>query len=153
MKVLIVNGPNINFLGIRQTELYGNKTYEDLKEMISKKANFLGLNVEIFQSNHEGSIIDKLQEAYINGVDGIIINPGAYTHTSIAIFDALSVFENVPKIEVHITNILKREDFRKKSVTGSACTGAIMGLGLNGYLLALEQIYIELKERGNKDDD
>jgi 3-dehydroquinate dehydratase-2 len=146
MKILVINGPNINFLGIREKGIYGENNYDSLVSMIENKAQNLGVDVEVFQSNHEGEIIDKIQEAFYEKVDGIVINPGAYTHYSYAIRDALASVEQIPKIEVHISNIHKREEFRHTSVTAPACVGQIVGLGLNGYLLALEAI----KELVNK---
>lgn len=139
MKILVVNGPNLNFLGIREKGIYGNRDYSALLEMIKKKGEELGIETEVFQSNGEGEIIDALQRAYHEKVDGIIINPGAYTHYSYAIRDAL-VSLTVPKIEVHISNIYQREDFRHNSVTAPVCDGQISGLGLEGYLLAMEAL-------------
>lgn len=139
MKILIINGPNINFLGIREKELYGTKNYEDLLKMIEQKAGELNCQVEVFQSNHEGAIIDRIQDAYSDETQGIIINPGAYTHYSYAIRDALASIL-IPKIEVHITDIHSREEFRKVSVTAPVCNGQIVGKGLDGYLEAMEQI-------------
>lgn len=140
MKILIINGPNINFLGIREKGIYGTQNYDDLVSMIKAKASELNVEVEVFQDNGEGPIIDKIQKAYLDKVDGIIINPGAYTHYSYAIRDALASFEGIPKIEVHISNVHKREEFRHVSVTAPSCTGQIVGLGLQGYLLAMEAI-------------
>lgn len=139
MKILVVNGPNLNFLGIREKGIYGNRDYSGLLEMIKKKGEELGIETEVFQSNGEGEIIDALQRAYHEKVDGIIINPGAYTHYSYAIRDALASL-TVPKIEVHISNIYQREDFRHTSVTAPVCDGQISGLGLDGYLLAMDAI-------------
>lgn len=139
MKILIINGPNLNFLGIREQGVYGQETYGDLEKLINNKAKELNISVEIFQSNIEGEIIDKIQESYFEDIDGIIINPGAFTHYSYAIRDALaSVTTN--KIEVHISNIYKREEFRHKSVISAVCDGQIAGLGLYGYILALQGI-------------
>lgn len=137
MKLLIINGPNLNFLGIREKGIYGNKDYSALVNMIEKKATELNISVEIFQSNGEGEIIDAIQKAYNDKVDAIIINPGAYTHYSYAISDALASV-TMPKIEVHISNVYQREEFRHKSVTAPQCNGQITGLGLEGYLLAME---------------
>ena len=137
MKILVINGVNINFLGIRNKEVYGNKDYNYLLEMINKKAKELGVDVECFQSNHEGAIVDKLQEAYFEKPLGIVINPAAFTHTSVAIRDALESLDCI-KVEVHISNISDREEFRHKSLTQPVCTGQIAGLGLNGYTLAME---------------
>lgn len=138
MKILVINGPNINFLGIREKGIYGTQNYESLVAMINDKAKELGTDAEVFQSNSEGAIIDKIQEAYNQSVDAIIINPGAYTHYSYAIRDALASVEGIVKIEVHISNVYKREDFRHVSVTAPACTGQIAGLGLTGYVVAME---------------
>jgi len=139
MKILIVNGPNLNFLGIREKDIYGSSDYSVLLDKIEKRANELGIEAEVFQSNSEGEIIDVLQRAYMEEVDGIIINPAAYTHYSYAIRDALASL-TVPKIEVHISNIYRREDFRHTSVTAPVCDGQISGLGFDGYLLAMEAV-------------
>lgn len=139
MKVLVMNGPNINFLGIREPEVYGNENYENLCERIRTKAKALGMTVEIFQSNSEGGLIDRIQAAYADGTEGIIINPGAYTHYSYALRDALASVP-MPKIEVHISNIHQREAFRHTSVTAPVCSGQIIGMGPFGYELALEAI-------------
>jgi 3-dehydroquinate dehydratase-2 len=139
MKILVINGPNLNFLGIREKGIYGSEDYDYLLGLIENKAKELGITMETFQSNCEGEIIDRLQKAYYDQVDGIIINPGAYTHYSYAIRDALSSL-SVPKIEVHISNIHQREEFRHTSVTAPACSGQIAGLGLQGYLLAADAI-------------
>lgn len=144
MKVLVINGPNINFLGIREKAVYGNKDYGHLLNLINQKALKEKITVDIFQSNSEGEIIDRIQEAYNNGTGGIIINPGAYTHYSYAIRDALACLD-VPIIEVHISNVHKREEFRHVSVTAPVCTGQIVGMGLNGYVLALDQLIYLLK--------
>lgn len=146
MKILVINGPNINFLGIREKGIYGSENYDTLTGMIRDKAKELGVEVEIFQSNHEGAVIDKIQDAYYGGVDGIIINPGAFTHYSYAIRDALASIADIPKIEVHISNVHKREEFRHISVTVPVCSGQIVGLGLSGYLYALEAM-VELCSR------
>ncbi len=145
MKLLVINGPNINFLGIREKNIYGANDYNYLKELLNKKAEELGVELEIYQSNFEGAIIDKIQQAYYDKVDGIIINPGAYTHYSIAIRDALASID-IPKIEVHISNVHRREEFRHTSFTAPECTGQIVGLGLRGYELAME--YLGKKENG-----
>ena len=139
MKILVINGPNLNFLGIRDREVYGAEDYDYLLNLISKKGEALGISVEVFQSNHEGAIIDRIQDAYSDGTDGIVINPGAYTHYSYAIRDALASIQ-VPKVEIHISNIMEREEFRKVSVTAPACDRQIYGQGLAGYLLAIDHI-------------
>lgn len=135
MKILVINGPNINMLGIREKNIYGNNDYNSLVEKIKKEANELNCQVDFFQSNIEGEIITSIQKA-LGVYDGIIINPAAYTHYSIGILDALKSV-NIPAIEVHISNIHQREDFRKKSVTAEGCIGQISGLGFEGYTLAL----------------
>ena len=143
MKILVINGPNINMLGIREKNIYGNNDYNSLVEKIKKEANELNCQVDFFQSNIEGEIITSIQKAF--GVyDGIIINPAAYTHYSIGILDALKSV-NIPAIEVHISNIQQREDFRKKSVTAEGCIGQISGLGFEGYTLALRGLINLLK--------
>lgn len=139
-KLLVINGPNINFLGIREKGIYGSQNYDTLVSMINDKAKELGVEVEVFQSNSEGGIIDRIQKAYYENIDGIVINPGAYTHYSIAIRDALGSVENIPKIEVHISNVHKREEFRHTSVTVPVCNGQVVGLGLKGYLYAMEAV-------------
>ena len=149
MKILVINGPNLNFLGIREKGIYGTQDYNYLLNLLEQKSKELGINLEVFQSNGEGEIIDRLQEAYHEGVDGIVINPGAYTHYSYAIRDALASIV-CPVIEVHISNIHKREEFRHTSVTAPVCTGQIVGLGLQGYLLAMDAIMEILKNREQK---
>ena len=140
MKLLVINGPNLNFLGIREKDVYGTKNYDDLLDMIAKKAEQSGCEIEVFQSNHEGAIIDRIQDAYFDGTEGIVINPGAYTHYSYAIHDALASVTTMPKIEIHISDIMNREDFRKVSVTAPACDGQIYGQGLQGYQQAIDLI-------------
>ncbi|MBQ8314493.1 MAG: type II 3-dehydroquinate dehydratase [Lachnospiraceae bacterium] len=141
MKILVINGPNLNFLGIREPGQYGTENYETLCAKIEAAATEKGDTVEFFQNNCEGAIIDRLQAAYGDGTEGIIINPGAYTHYSYAIRDALASL-TMKKIEVHISNIHKREEFRHTSVTAPVCDGQIVGLGTNGYLLALEALHM-----------
>ena len=140
MKILVINGPNLNFLGIRDRAVYGNEDYNYLVNMIQEYATSKGIEVECFQSNHEGAIIDKIQEAYFEKIDGLVINPGAYTHYSYAIHDALESVKTFPKIEIHISDITKREEFRKVSVTAPACNKQIYGHGLNGYLMAIDYL-------------
>ena len=136
MKLLVLNGPNLNMLGIREKHLYGARTYEDQTAYITKKARALGVEVEIFQSNHEGALVDKIQAAY-GTADGIVINPAAYTHTSVAILDALKAV-SLPAAEVHLTDISNREPFRQISYAGMACQAHFIGLGFEGYGKALE---------------
>ena len=139
MKILVINGPNLNFLGIREKSIYGTQDYQYLLDMIQNKAKETGCEIETFQSNHEGAIIDRIQDAYFDGTEGIVINPGAFTHYSYAIHDALASI-TVPKVEIHISDITKREEFRKVSVTKAACDHQIYGKGLEGYLLAIDYI-------------
>jgi 3-dehydroquinate dehydratase-2 len=139
VKILVLNGPNINFLGIREKGIYGTADFNYLLELLREKEKKEQITIETFQSNGEGELINRIQQAYYDKVDGIVINPGAYTHYSIAIRDALASLE-VPKIEVHISNVHKREEFRHVSVTAPVCTGQIVGLGLQGYLLAIDYI-------------
>ena len=138
MKILVINGPNINMLGIREPGIYGNDNYESLLQKIKMWADELGCETECFQSNHEGDIVDKIQQAY-GKIDGIVINPAAYTHTSVAILDALKSVK-IPAVEVHISDVAKREDFRQISYAGMACEEHIIGKGLDGYRMALEYL-------------
>ena len=136
MKILVTNGPNLNMLGLREPQIYGNQNYQDLCEMINKHCKEKGIEVEIFQSNHEGVIVDKIQSAY-NVFDGIVINPAAYTHTSVAILDALKAV-NIPAVEVHISDVDSREDFRQISFVRNYCFKTISGKGFEGYLEAID---------------
>ena len=136
MKILVINGPNINMLGLREPDIYGRVTYETLLVQIEKWAKELGCEVECFQSNHEGDIVDKIQAAY-GEFDGIVINPAAYTHTSVAILDALKAV-SIPAVEVHISDVTQREDFRQISYAGMACCEHIIGKGTDGYRIAME---------------
>lgn len=135
MKLLVLNGPNINMLGIREPGIYGKNTFSDLLALIEKTAAELNIDIEQFQSNHEGVLVDKIQAAYGN-VDGIVINPAAYTHTSVAILDALKSVA-IPAVEVHISDVDSREAFRQISYTGLACIKTIKGQGLDGYRQAI----------------
>lgn len=135
-KVLVINGPNLNMLGIREPGVYGSENLEALYKMLREKAEKLCVEIEFFQSNTEGAIIDAIHSAY-GKTDAIVINPGAYTHYSYAIHDAIKAV-GIPTVEVHISNIHKREEFRHKSVTAPACVGQICGFGLFGYILGLE---------------
>ena len=134
--ILVINGPNMNLLGIRQPEIYGNTDYVDLENMISAEAEALGVGVSFFQSNHEGDLVDAIQQAYFDKVDGILINPGAYTHTSIALLDAVKSV-GIPTVEVHISDPDTREEFRHVSYIRAACVATIRGRGTQGYLEAL----------------
>ena len=135
-KILIINGPNLNLLGNREKNFYGDTTLDRIKSICEKKCSESKLEMEFFQSNHEGELLEKIHSVQ-NGFDGIIINPAAYTHTSIALLDALRATSK-PKIEIHISNIYSREDYRRKSITSEAVNGVICGFGENGYLLAIE---------------
>ena len=135
MKILVINGPNLNLLGLREPDIYGRRTYADLLQMIRAEAERLGVTVEFVQSNHEGDLVDAIQRAY-QTFDGIVINPGAYTHTSVALLDAVKAV-GVPTIEVHISDPDAREEFRKVSYIRAACIASIKGHGLEGYLEAL----------------
>jgi 3-dehydroquinate dehydratase-2 len=139
IKLLVINGPNLNFLGIREKSVYGNEDYDALLSKIGKKSEEIASQTEVFQSNHEGAIIDRIQDAFFDGTEGIVINPGAYTHYSYAIRDALASI-SFPKVEVHISDITKREEFRKVSVTKEVCDHQIYGKGLAGYLEAMDWI-------------
>lgn len=134
--ILVINGPNMNLLGIRQPEIYGNTDYVDLENMISAEAERLEVTVSFFQSNHEGDLVDAIQQAYFDKVNGILINPGAYTHTSIALLDAVKSV-GIPTVEVHISDPDSREEFRHVSYVRQACIATVKGRGLEGYLEAL----------------
>ncbi len=143
MDILVINGPNLNMLGIREPDIYGKETYTSLIEKIEAYAEKKNVNVSCYQSNHEGDLVDVIQFAY--GVyDGIVINPGAYTHTSIAILDALKAV-GIPAVEVHISDVDAREDFRKTSYVRQACFETISGKGTDGYLLAIDSLIKKMK--------
>lgn len=138
LKIMIINGPNINMIGIREPNIYGHTTYSELCSKLSTFAIDNNIDLTIKQSNHEGDLIDFIQSCYFDKFDGIIINPGAYTHTSIGILDALKSV-NLPTIEVHISDITKREEFRKNSYISLAATKTILGMGIDGYFIALKE--------------
>ena len=135
MKLLIINGPNLNMLGLREPDIYGRQDFRALEQFIRDACAEVGAEAELFQSNHEGAIVDKIQEAY-GKIDGIVINPAAYTHTSVAILDALKAV-NIPAVEVHISDVSKRESFRQISYAGMACVKSYIGLGFEGYRQAI----------------
>lgn len=135
MKLLVINGPNLNMLGLREPDIYGRQDYAALERLVRDTCANEGIDVELFQSNHEGAIVDRIQQAYGN-TDGIVINPAAYTHTSVAILDALKAVA-IPAVEVHISDVRSREDFRQISYAGMACVKTYMGLGLEGYRRAI----------------
>ena len=137
MKLLFLNGPNLNMLGIREPGIYGRQTYQDLEKYIRDFCGELGIACEILQSNHEGALVDAIQQAYFDKVDGILINPGAYTHTSIALLDAVKSV-GIPTVEVHISDPDAREEFRHVSYIRDACIGSIRGRGVQGYLAGLK---------------
>lgn len=143
MKILVINGPNLNMLGIREPDHYGRETYTDLCEKIQKHCDNQNVEVKIYQSNHEGDLVDEIQTAY-ESFDGIVINPGAYTHTSIAILDAVKSV-NIPTVEVHISKVEEREDFRQVSYVRLACVKTITGHGTQGYLEAIDYLAREYK--------
>lgn len=136
MKILVINGPNINMLGLREPTIYGSENYETLCQSVESHAKKSGVEVELYQSNHEGDLVDKIQWAY-GKIEGIVINPGAYTHTSIALLDAVKAV-SIPTVEVHISAVEKREDFRQVSYIRSACEKTITGKGIKGYLEAID---------------
>ena len=138
-RFLILNGPNINFSGIREVGVYGAETYASILDYIRGEAERLGCEVEFYQSNHEGDLIDALQKAHTDGLDGVVFNPGGYTHTSVALHDAIASI-TPPVIEVHFSNIQSREGYRHVSLTAPACRGQIAGLGKKGYVLAMEAL-------------
>ena len=144
MKILVLNGPNINMLGIREPGIYGKQSFQDLLCLLKDTATELGVELEQYQSNHEGDLVDKIQSAFGNA-DGIVINPAAYTHTSIAILDALKSV-GIPAVEVHISNVDARESFRQISYAGLACEKAIKGQGIDGYRQAMEYLVFKYKK-------
>ena len=143
MKILVINGPNLNMLGIREPELYGKADYKALVAFVEEACRAAGMECEVFQHNHEGAIVDKIQEAW-GKADGIIINPAAYTHTSVAILDALKAV-GIPAVEVHLTDVNSREDFRKISYAGLACIKTFAGFGFEGYRMAVDYLKNYLK--------
>ena len=138
MKILVINGPNLNLLGVREPGIYGKSTYEDLCNLLKEALD--GVDYELYQSNHEGDIVDKIQAARFD-TDGIVINPAAYTHTSVALRDAIAAID-IPVIEVHISNVFARDEFRKNSVIAPVCAGSISGFGFASYFLAIDALVI-----------
>lgn len=139
MNLLVINGPNLNFLGIREPAHYGTETYADLMDKIQRYCRARDISVAFYQSNHEGALVDRIQQAYFDGVDGIVINPGAYTHTSVALLDAVKAV-SIPTVEVHISAVEQREDFRQVSYIRAACVATVTGHGTDGYLMAIEKL-------------
>lgn len=148
MKILVLNGPNINFLGIREPEIYGKTTYNEMLEIISSYASQNDVEVSFYQSNHEGDLVDAIQKAYFDKIDGIVINPAAYTHTSVAILDALKAV-GIKTVEVHLSAVEKREGFRQISYVREYAEKTITGQGVNGYLMAIDY----LRESGNEKEN
>ena len=144
MQIRVINGPNLNMLGIREPDIYGKETYADLVDMISEHSEKIGIDVEVMQSNHEGDLVDMIQESY-GKIDGIVINPGAYTHTSVAIYDAAKAV-SIPMIEVHISDVDSREAFRQTSYIRAACIKTISGHGFKGYTEAIDYLKTYIKE-------
>ena len=137
MKILVLNGPNLNMLGIREPDIYGASTYDDLVDLITSHCESKGIEVKCLQSNHEGNLVDYIQQAYFDKVDGIVINPGAYTHTSVALLDALKAVQ-IPAVEVHISKVNERESFRQISYVSYYCSKTITGKGFDGYIEAID---------------
>ena len=148
MKLLILNGANINMLGIREPDIYGRQSFQNLIDSVQTHADEKGVQVEFYQSNHEGALVDRIQQAYFEGVDAIVINPGAYTHTSIALLDAVKAV-GIPTAEVHISKVEEREDFRQVSYIRAACCFTVTGHGTDGYLEAVDF----LKEKVKKENE
>ena len=146
MKIYIINGPNLNMLGIREPDKYGNTGYAALIDMLTKHCVECGVTPVFYQSNHEGDLVDKIQEAYFEGADGIVINPGAYTHTSIALLDAVKA-TSLPCVEIHISKVEEREDFRQVSYIRAACIKTITGHGVQGYAEALDHLVAYVREK------
>ena len=147
MKILVINGPNLNMLGIREPAIYGKDNYQGLLEKIECHAEKRGITLETYQSNHEGCLVDRIQQAYFDKVDGIVINPGAYTHTSIALLDAVKSV-GIPTVEVHISKVEEREDFRQISYIRAACVATITGHGTDGYTEAMDLLIARLEVKG-----
>ena len=146
MKILVMNGPNLNMLGIREPDKYGRETYDDLLIKIKSHCKERGIEVDFYQSNHEGALVDRIQQAYFDNTDAIVINPGAYTHTSIALLDAVKSVM-IPTAEVHISNVKEREDFRQISYIRAACCFTVMGHGTDGYLEAIDYLHETIGEK------
>lgn len=146
MKLLVLNGPNLNMLGIREPDIYGKETYPQLVKLVEDTCAELGVEVEVYQSNHEGDLVDKIQAAY-GAKDAIVINPAAYTHTSVAILDALKAVA-LPAVEVHLSDVKTRDDFRQISYAGMACEKTVMGKGFQGYVEAMEYLWEKYEKQG-----
>ena len=151
MKILVINGPNLNLLGIREPDIYGTQSYAALCRRVEEHAAARGVRVELYQSNHEGDLIDKIQEAY-GTADGIVINPGAYTHISIALLDALRAV-GLPAVEVHLSDIAQREPFRRISYIRAACIAAVIGHGIDGYPEAMDLLIDHLRQQDSRSGD
>ena len=151
MKFLIINGPNLNMLGIREPDKYGKESYEALLDKIRAHCENDDIEVEFYQSNHEGDLVDRIQQAYFEGTDAIVINPGAYTHTSIALLDAVKAV-GIPTAEVHISKVEEREDFRQVSYIRAACCFTVTGHGTDGYLEAIDFLKEKLRDKNEGED-
>ncbi|NLJ69957.1 MAG: type II 3-dehydroquinate dehydratase [Clostridiaceae bacterium] len=145
MKILVLNGPNLNMLGIREPDQYGSETYTNLVNRINEHCSKNNYEVLVLQSNHEGDLIDKIQDAYFESIDGIVFNPGGYTHTSIALLDAIKAV-SIPTVEVHISKVEEREDYRQISYVREACIATISGKGIDGYLEAIDLLVKKIKD-------
>ncbi len=149
-KILVMNGPNLNFLGIREPGIYGRQSYEALVGYLKEQAEKLGVEIECYQSNHEGALIDRIQQAYVEKIDGVVINPGALTHYSYALRDAIASVEPIPFVEVHLSNVMDRESFRHVSVTKEVCIDQISGLGFESYVKGMEKLIAHFRAEDEK---
>ncbi len=149
-KILVMNGPNLNFLGIREPGIYGSQSYEALIGYLKEQAEKLGVEIECYQSNHEGALIDRIQQAYFEKIDGVVINPGALTHYSYALRDAIASVEPIPFVEVHLSNVMDRESFRHVSVTKEVCIDQISGLGFESYVKGMEKLIAHFRAEDEK---
>ena len=149
-KILVMNGPNLNFLGIREPGIYGRQSYEALVGCLKEQAEKLGVEIECYQSNHEGALIDRIQQAYFEKIDGVVINPGALTHYSYALRDAIASVEPIPFVEVHLANVMDRESFRHVSVTKGVCIDQISGLGFESYVKGMEKLIAHFRAEDEK---
>lgn len=150
-RLLVINGANLNMLGIREPSIYGAETYAALLDKLAQYAGRKGIQLDTFQSNHEGALVDRIQQAYFDKVDGIVINPGAYTHTSVALLDALKAV-SIPAVEVHISKVDEREDFRQVSYVRAACFATVIGEGTDGYLHAVDLLLARLDQNEKNDN-
>ncbi len=150
MKILVLNGPNLQLLGLRKPEVYGTTTLADIESRLAKLASELGVELEFLQSNHEGDLVDAIGKTCERGIDGIVINPAAYTHTSVAIRDAIEAVR-LPAVEVHLSNVHAREEFRGRSLSAPVCLGQVSGLGADGYEMALRALVLHIARRNQQE--